>query len=112
MKTLHSKTLPIALIAMAASFAAAPAAFADNRREVRVAFAYNTADTAEHIYADLERTARNACDLHGARSLQIRKAERACVKEMVDEGVGKLQRSDIAALHKGGPATPAAGNRG
>ncbi|MDP3738628.1 MAG: hypothetical protein Q8R02_14630, partial [Hyphomonadaceae bacterium] len=91
-------------------FAAAPAAFAERQSEVRVAFTYNTADTAERIYADLERTARDACDFKGSNSLQIRKLERACAKGMIDQGVTKLQRADVAALHNGG--FTATGSRG
>ena len=92
--------LAIALVAMAASFAA-PAAFADPQREVRVSFAYKTADTAENILSDLERTARDACEFPGSRSLQMHRLELACVKEMVVEGVAKLNRADIAALANG-----------
>lgn len=114
MKTLHdrTKTLSLALIAMTASFAAAPAAFAQDKHEVRVAFSYNTSDTAQQIYADLERTAREACEFNGYKSLQMRKVEQACANGMIDQGVAKLQRADVAALHNGGFTKVAAGSRG
>jgi UrcA family protein len=92
--------LAIALVAMAASFAA-PAAFADPQREVRVSFTYKTADTAENIFSDLQRTARDACEFAGSRSLQMHTFELACVKEMVADGVAKLNRPDIAAIANG-----------
>jgi len=96
MKT--SKTLPAAFL-LAVSTLAAPAALAGEPQTVRAAFSFNPAASAAEIYADLERTARRACEFNGTRSLNMAEHEKACVKEMVANGVAKLGRQDVAAAH-------------
>jgi UrcA family protein len=104
--------LTAALIVASAVFAA-PAAFAEHpQKEVKARFAYDPADQAVKIYDDLNRTARRACELTGTRSLNVVKHERACTAEMVQDGVNKLGRSDVAAVHNDYYATASAGTRG
>ena len=92
---------------------AAPAALADGpREEVKTRFAFNPKDPAVEIYSDLTRTARRACDLPGTRSLNMVRVEQACIKEMVEDGVAKLGRADVAAVHNNYFATASAGTRG
>jgi UrcA family protein len=101
-----------ALIVASAVFAA-PAAFADQpQKEVNARFAFDPSDPAAKIYDDLNRTARRACELTGTRSLSVVKHEQACMAEMVQDGVNKLGRSDVAAVHNNYFASASAGTRG
>ncbi len=89
------------------------AAFADGPREtIQARFAFEPNEPADAIYSDLVRTARRACELPGARSLKLTRHERACIGEMVDDGVAKLGRADVVAMHNGYFATATAGTRG
>jgi hypothetical protein len=94
-----AKLLPVALL-IAAGLFIAPGAFAQERT-ISARFAYNSADSAQEIYSSLKRTARRACQFAGVRSLNVQKYEWQCVKQMLDEGVAKIGRADIAALHHG-----------
>lgn len=110
MKTLN--TLTAAFILGIAGLAA-PAALADSPREtIEARFAFNPNDPAAEIYSDLTRIARRACELSGTRSLNMVRLEQACVREMVEDGVAKLGRADVAAVHNGYFATASAGSRG
>lgn len=110
MKT--TKGLAAAFI-FASAVIAAPAAFADSQKEsVNARFAFNPGEPAAEIYSDLVRTARRACEVHGTRSLNMVKHEQACTKEMVQDGVSKLGRADVAAVHNDYFATANAGTRG
>ncbi len=98
---------------LASAVIAAPAAFADGSKEsVKARVAFNPNEPAVQIYSDLNRTAKRACELNGARSLNIVKHEQACVREMVQDGVTKLGRADVAAVHNDYFATANAGTRG
>jgi UrcA family protein len=92
------KALPAAFL-LAVSALAAPAALAGEPQTVRAAFSFNPAASAAEIYSDLERTARQACEFNGRRPLTTIRHEKACVKEMVADGVAKLDRQDVAATH-------------
>jgi hypothetical protein len=106
------KGLTAALI-LASAVIAAPAAFADGQKEsIRARFAFNPSEPAAEIYSDLTRTAKRACELPGTRSLHMVKHEQACMKEMIEDGVSKLGRADVAALHNDYFATANAGTRG
>ena len=106
MKTLTA--LPVALLVMAAAYVAPAAAHADAPiKTFEVRFAYDSKAPAETIYSDLKRTARKACDAHRNWSLQMRHANRACAKQVVDAGVKTLGRADIAMLHNGAITTAA-----
>jgi UrcA family protein len=98
---------------LASAVLAAPAAFADGPREtIEARFAFDPNDQAAQIYQDLNRTAKRACELNGTRSLNIVKHEQACIREMVQDGVTKLGRADVAAVHNDYFATANAGTRG
>lgn len=94
--------VPVALLA-ASLFFAAPAAQADaGTKTFEVRFAYNTANGAEEIYTDLQRTAYRACDRNGTKSpLRMQKLVKICAADVVDKGVQAIGRTDIAALHYG-----------
>ena len=110
MKTLNTLT---AAFILATAVVAAPAALADSPREpIQARFAFNPSDPAVEIYSDLTRTARRACELSGTRSLNMVRLEQACIREMVQDGVAKLGRADVAAVHNGYFATANAGTRG
>ena len=109
---MKTHTLTAALI-LATAVLAAPAALADGPREtINARFAFNPSEPAAEIYSDLTRVARRACELNGTRSPSIVKHEQACMKEMVEDGVSKLGRPDVAAVHNGYFATANAGTRG
>jgi hypothetical protein len=98
---------------LASAVLAAPAAFADGPRQtIQARFAFNPDEPAAQIYSDLTRTARRACELSGTRSLNAVKHEHACVEEMVQDGVAKLGRADVASVHDSHFATANAGTRG
>jgi hypothetical protein len=94
------KALSVAALVAAGIFAA-PAARAQDLREVAVAFTYNPDDSAKDIYSDLQRTARNACTFAGVRPLYLKKYEHACEKKVIESGVQRLNRADVAAIHSG-----------
>lgn len=99
--------LPKHALGAALLMIAAPAGALADTAKFEIAFQYHDRAPAEKIYADLERTARFACLHAGVRDLTVRKAEKACVAEVVEDGVSKLNRSDIAQLHTGRLATMA-----
>jgi UrcA family protein len=95
-----------ALVAVALT--AHPAAAQTVQETVKVAFAYHPDDPAEKIYAHLQAVARNACAVHGSRSLRIDMYERACTRELLDKAVSGIGRNDIARLHQANSAAFAA----
>ena len=111
MKTPNGVT---AAFILASAVLAAPAAFAEGPWDttVQARFAFDPNEPAVEIYSDLTRTARRACELNGTRTLNVTKHEQACMKEMIQDGVTKLGRSDVAAVHNGYFATANAGTRG
>jgi UrcA family protein len=97
MKT--QKLLP-ALILMAATAFAAPAAFADPfQKTFTVTFSYNRAAPAEAIYQRVEKTAHRACRTPGPLAFKVNRATRACEGRVKDAIVMKMNRLDVAALH-------------
>ena len=106
------KGLTAALI-VASAVLAAPAALAEHpQKEINARFAFDPGDPAAKIYHELNRTARRACELTGTRSLNVVKHEQACTAEMVQDGVTKLGRADVAAVHNDYFATASSGTRG
>ena len=93
------KALSVAVL-IAAGIFSAPGAQAQERL-VEVAFTYNPSDSAKDIYSDLQRTARDACRIRGAKALYLKKREQACEKQVIENGVTKLNRADVAAIHAG-----------
>lgn len=100
------KALSAALL-VASAILLAPAALAEQPRDIRVAFTFNPSDSAADIYSGLERTVRKACEFRGVRSLTVIKHEKACMKSMLDNGVTRLARPDVAAIHNSYLATSA-----
>ena len=98
MKT--SKAL-LATILIAAGILSAPAVHAQDMRKMEVAFTYRPGDSAKEIYHDLQRTARQACQVHGVRALYLKKYQRTCEKKVIENGVARLNRADVAAIHTG-----------
>ena len=95
------------------AISSAPAALAESpHKSIDARFAFNPNDPAARIYADLTRTAERTCGLSGKRPLSLLRGERACIQEMVQDGVNKLGRADVAAVHNGYFATANAGDRG
>jgi UrcA family protein len=112
MKTLTILATVLAgALLVAAGLSSAPAAYAEQpQATIQARFAYNPDDSAQDIYSGLKRTARHACQPKGKRPLAAHKDQRTCLKQMLDDGVAKIGRADIAALHNGSYAS--AGTRG
>lgn len=104
MVTLNLKlyAAPVALLMMTIPLAA-PKASADpvntNVRTVTAAFAYNPSAPVEEIYADLARTAEQACTTPGPRPMSLRKLDTQCAADLLSKAVERIGRTDIAALH-------------
>jgi len=97
-----TQMLPVVLLLMAGFFAG-PTASADpvakETRTFQVKFAYNPAEPAAAIYADLKSTAKRACEASGKRSLHVRTQEQECTAELIEKAVQRLSRADVAAVH-------------
>ncbi|HVY88004.1 MAG TPA: hypothetical protein VG942_04000 [Hyphomonadaceae bacterium] len=95
------KLLPVALLMMAGA-TGAPSALAEApaTTELKVEFTYQTGAPASVIYADLERTARDACRASGTRSLRQQLQEKACARDLLNSAVTRVGRADVAQLHQ------------
>lgn len=91
--------LPVAMLMLAGPLAAQPAAAEPPLKTIEARYAYNPADSAQKIYSGLKRTAHYACRYEGVRPLAMLKHEAKCVKEMLDDGVAKMGRADVALIH-------------
>jgi len=100
----------VAAVILASAVLAAPAFAETPKEKFETRFAFNPNDPANEIYSDLTRTARRACEVPGMLSLRMSKSEQACIKEMVQDGVTKIGRPDVAAVHNSSFAD--AGTRG
>jgi hypothetical protein len=110
MKTPNGLT---AAFVLASAVLAAPAASADALHErIDARFHFDPGAPAAEIYRDLTRTAERACELAGGGSRHLQRHERNCIAEMVRDGVNKLNRADVAAVHNGFFATANADARG
>lgn len=92
---------PVALLMMA-GILATPNASADpapGHHTVQAQFRYNADAPADQIYAKLRKTAERMCAKPGLRPLAFRKADAACVDSAMQDGVSRIGRTDIAALH-------------
>lgn len=97
------KTVSVAVLLLVGIVAAPSvnAQEASDRSEFKVAFTFNPDSSANEIYSSLQRVARDVCEFHGSKSLKLRKYEKDCAKEIVNNGVARLGRADVAALHNG-----------
>lgn len=98
------KRLALAAVAGCAAIAAAgqfaPLASAGpGQTTFTITFDYDAGKSGEHNYGAFMRDARRACASPGLRLLDVRRREEACIAEAVDTFVGKLGRTDIAAIH-------------
>lgn len=92
---------PLALLMLSVPLSAPKANAEPNglRTTVTAKFAYNPADSAAEIYADLQRTADRACESPGHRPLTRRKADKDCAAGLMDQVLKLIPRQDVAALH-------------
>ncbi len=112
MKTIRTPyAIPVAML-LASALLAGPTAQAEpSARTFEVRFSYNHDDGADRIYANLQRTARKACNNIGMRSLRMHQQARVCAAGVVENGVNAIGRTDLAALHYGRRMTQIAGAR-
>lgn len=93
---------PLVMLVMASALAA-PGASAEARRTglqtVQAEFHYNPDAPAEQLYARLRRLADRMCVDHAMPQLSLRTRDRACVAEAMTDGISRIGRTDIAALH-------------
>lgn len=89
---------PVALLLMFGGLAT-PSASADTRPSVTGVFAYDRNAPAETTYARLQRKAEKLCTGPGIRRAYLRKYEEACIASVVENGVSRLGRADIARIH-------------
>jgi UrcA family protein len=100
--TLKVYAAPLVMLVMAGALAA-PSASAEAARPgystVHATFTYNTKAPAEQIYAQLRRLVDRMCANPSPSPLSLRMPSRACVAEAMADGVSRIGRTDIAALH-------------
>ena len=89
---------PVALLLMAGGLAS-PSATADERPAVTGVFSFDRNAPPETIYASLERKAERLCTGPGIRRAYMRKYEDACIAIVVESGVRRIRRADIAQIH-------------
>lgn len=96
---LNSLTGIAGALLVATVLGAHPSAAQTVSETVKVAFAYHPEDPAEKIYSHLQSVARDACTVHGSRSLRLDMYERACTRELLDRAVAGIGRADLAQLN-------------
>jgi UrcA family protein len=93
---------PVALLLMAGVLAT-PTASAETAphgyRMVQSAFHFNPEAPADQIYAKLRRLAERMCANPGPRPLSFRKIDKECVASAMEDGISRIGRTDIAAIH-------------
>ena len=107
-KTNHKKTAmkvyaaPLVVLVPASAFAT-PAASADAKqpgyRTEQATFHYDADATAEQIYSKLRKLADRMCVTKGPRPLSLHQADEACIASAMQDGVSRIGRTGIAALH-------------
>jgi UrcA family protein len=107
-KTNHKKTAlkiyaaPLVMLVLASALAT-PAASAEGKlhgyRTVQATFHYDADAPAEQIYGKLRKLADRMCVTKGPRPLWLRQADEACIASAMKDGVSRIGRTDIAALH-------------
>jgi UrcA family protein len=102
---LNSLTGIAGAVLVAVALTAHPAAAQTVSERVKVAFTYHPEDPAEKIYSHLQSAARDACTVHGSRSLRLDLYERACTRELLDRAVAGIGRPDLAQLNDANLAT-------
>ncbi len=98
-KTKTPALLTVALLAMVALFAGPTASAKTSAQVFRVTFAYNPADSAETIYAQLHKTAFSAC-VRNVPPMVTPSAVRRCTMSVVKSAVSVMDRTDVAELHR------------
>lgn len=107
-KTNHQTTslkvyaAPLVMLVLASAFATS-AASAEGKlhgyRTVQASFHYNPDAPAEQIYGELRNLANRMCVTKGPRPLYLRQVETACIASVMEDGVSRIRRTDIAAPH-------------
>ncbi len=101
--TLKLYAAPLALLMMTVPLSA-PKAFAEEANRMTLStitarFAYNPADPAAEIYADLAARAARVCATPGPRPISLRKFDRQCAADLLEKAVERIGRTDVAAVH-------------
>ena len=96
---LNSLTGIAGAVLVAVALAAHPASAQTVSETVKVTFAYHPEESAEKIYSHLQAVAREACTVHGSRSLRLELYERACARELLEKAVSNIGRADLASLN-------------
>jgi hypothetical protein len=89
---------PVALLLMSGGLAT-PSASADERPAVTGVFSYDRNAPPEATYARLQHKAEKLCAGRGIKRSHMRKYEDACIASVIESGVKRLGRADIAAIH-------------
>ena len=93
---------PVALLLMAGALAT-PTASAETApngyKTVQAAFHYNPEAPAEQIYTKLRRLAERMCSNPSPSPLSFRRIEKTCVDAAMQDGISRIGRTDIAAVH-------------
>ena len=105
---LNSLTGIAGAVLVAVALTAHPAAAQTVSETVKIAFTYHPEDSAEKIYSHLQSAAREACTVHGSRSLRLDLYARACTRDLLDRAVSGIGRADLAQLNDANLATYAA----
>lgn len=93
-KTFAKLALPALLL-----LGAAPAMAESPLQPLKVAFAYDPTAPASEIYADLERTAKRACNADRLGPISLVSAKRECVQNLLDAAVQRINRAEVAGIH-------------
>ncbi len=92
--------LAVAAIAGCAVIAVTPASRADAAREtVSVGFRYDAGKPALDNYLAFVRQAERACTISNGQRLASRWIDRACVEDLLDKAVARMDRPQLAAIH-------------
>jgi len=93
---------PLVMLVMASAFAS-PAASADTNRlgytTIKADFHYSRDAPAEQIYSELRSLVQSMCTTKGPRPLALRRSDQACMASAMKDGISRIGRTDIAALH-------------
>ncbi len=92
--------LALAAIAGASAIALAPPAAAEPRRETfTLEVRYDATRSALDNYLAFARQIERACDQHGMRGLDVRKQERTCAHDTMDQLIGRMDRAELGEIH-------------
>lgn len=92
--------LALAAVAGASAIAFAPRTTAEPDRETfTLEIRYDATRPALDNYLAFARQIEKACELSGARGLDIRTREQACARETMDQLVARMGRTELAGIH-------------